>query len=51
MRSGYVGDPLRLFSSVICIGACMPELWEWGGRFRLLQTNIGIAPEQIPTIS
>lgn len=23
------------------------DLWEWGGRFRLLQTNIGIAPEQI----
>lgn len=23
------------------------DIWEWGGRFRLLQTNIGIAPEQI----
>lgn len=23
------------------------DLWEWGGRFRLVQTNIGIAPEQI----
>jgi fido (protein-threonine AMPylation protein) len=23
------------------------DVWEWGGRFRLLQTNIGIAPEQI----
>lgn len=23
------------------------SLWEWGGKFRLLQTNIGIAPEQI----
>jgi len=23
------------------------DLWEWGGRFRLTQTNIGIAPEQI----
>ncbi len=23
------------------------HVWEWGGRFRLLQTNIGIAPEQI----
>lgn len=23
------------------------DLWEWGGKFRLLQTNIGIAPEQI----
>lgn len=23
------------------------ELWEWGGRFRLLQTNIGIAPGQV----
>lgn len=23
------------------------DLWEWGGRFRRLQTNIGVAPEQI----
>lgn len=23
------------------------DVWKWGGRFRLLQTNIGIAPEQI----
>lgn len=23
------------------------DVWEWGGRFRLLQTNIGIASEQI----
>lgn len=23
------------------------DLWEWGGLFRRLQTNIGIAPEQI----
>ena len=23
------------------------SLWEWGGKFRLLQTNIGLAPEQI----
>jgi len=23
------------------------DVWGWGGRFRLLQTNIGIAPEQI----
>lgn len=23
------------------------DVWEWGGKFRLLQTNIGIAPEQI----
>lgn len=23
------------------------DVWEWGGRFRLLQTNIGITPEQI----
>lgn len=22
------------------------DVWEWGGTFRLLQTNIGIAPEQ-----
>lgn len=23
------------------------DVWEWGGKFRLLQTNIGIAREQI----
>ncbi|CAN5645790.1 hypothetical protein BH11MYX1_BH11MYX1_51100 [soil metagenome] len=23
------------------------DVWEWGGRFRLLHTNIGIAPEPI----
>jgi fido (protein-threonine AMPylation protein) len=23
------------------------DLWEWGGKFRRVQTNIGIAPEQI----
>ncbi|GAB3195892.1 hypothetical protein GCM10027062_03840 [Nocardioides hungaricus] len=23
------------------------DVWEWGGKFRLLQTNIGVAPEQI----
>lgn len=23
------------------------DVWEWGGKFRLFQTNIGIAPEQI----
>jgi Fic-DOC domain mobile mystery protein B len=29
--------------------AMFAEVWEWAGRYRLSQTNIGIACEQIPT--
>ncbi len=29
--------------------AMFAEVWEWAGRYRLRQTNIGVANEQIPT--
>jgi Fic-DOC domain mobile mystery protein B len=29
--------------------AMFDQVWEWAGRYRLRETNIGVAPNQIPT--